>query len=86
MGDFSQAEFLTAKKALDKVIKHTGKLAEQAEGAMVHCCRSDELDARDAFASLAAELRLAQGHMMRARAIGGGIQTGDGVIARGGST
>ena len=85
MTDLSQREFQAAKDALDKLIDRTGKLAAQAEEAMVACCRSDELDARDDFARLAGLLTQARGLMLEARAVGGGIQVGD-VIVRGGST
>ncbi|MEY1555335.1 hypothetical protein AB3Y40_06835 [Yoonia sp. R2331] len=86
MPDFDQSAFQKAKDQLDKAIRRVGALADEAEAAMVRCCRSDELDARDQFADLSAELRLAQGHLMKARSIGGKIETGDGVITRGGST
>lgn len=80
----SQDEFLAAKKALDKCIKHVGKLASQAEDAMVSCCRSDELDARDDFSMLAGHLRAAQGELMKARSIGGKIE-GNGIARSGGT-
>ena len=86
MTTFNQDEFQASKDALDKMIARAGKLADAAWDAMVHCCRCGEVDARDQFAALSAELREAQAHLTRARSIGGGIQTGDGVITRGGST
>ena len=85
MAELSQREFQAAKDTLDKLIERTGKLADQAELAMVACCRSDELDARDSFAQLAGLLTQARGLMLQARSVGGGIQVGD-AITRGGST
>lgn len=80
----NQSNFQKSKDILDKLIKRTGALAEEAENAMVECCRSDELDARDQFAMLAAKLRGAQSQMLEARSIGGSIATGG--ITRSGST
>lgn len=83
--ELNQREFQLAKDTLDKLIKKTGQLAEQAEDAMVACCRSDELDARDEFAQLAGLLAQARGLMLQARSVGGGIKVGDSIV-RGGST
>lgn len=84
MSKLDQADFQKAKDALDKCIAAVGRLATEAEEAMVTCCRSDDLDTRDQFADLAGHLTNARGDLMLARAAGGRIQ-GNG-IARSGST
>ena len=80
----SQEDFLKAKAVLDRCLKQVGRLIEDAEGAMVDCCRANALDTRDQFAELAAELSLMRGHGLRARSIGGQIE-GNG-LTKSGST
>lgn len=82
--ELSQKDFLRAKKVLDGCLAAIGELVEKAEEASIACCRANALDTRDQFGDLAAELSLARGRMLKARAIGGRIE-GNG-ISRSGST
>ena len=85
MTKLTQADFATAKAALDKIIRHTGKLAKDADEASRECCGLDLLDQRDDFGMVAAELHAALAHMTRARALAGRISVPDRITRDGGT-
>ena len=81
----TQENFAASKVVLDKSIDRMGRLADDAYAASRECCGIDQLNARDQFAVVAAELRHAQAHMIMARSVAGGIEVG-GRITRDGGT
>ena len=81
----TQEDFVRSKAVLDKTLRRVNVLAEDAATASLECCRADLLDARDDFGMVAAELRAAQSHLLRARALAGRIEVPD-RITRDGAT
>lgn len=79
-----QEQFNKAKKILDRVIKATSDLAEEAFDEALEFCTKGELDLRDDLEEVASALRIAEGYLIMARSKAGRINSGP--VTRSGGT
>lgn len=71
-----QERLLAAKEKLDKVIRRTSALADEAYQEALALCKEDQLDARDDLQEVASCLRAAEADLIMARAKAGRIDSG----------
>ena len=82
--ELTQENLLKYKAELDELLKRVDALARVGELAYLAACRAEQLDMRDTLTMLTSEVRMAQGHLLKARAMGGMVEGGG--IVRGGGT
>ena len=82
--ELSQENLLKQKAELDELLRRVDALARVSELAYVAACKAEQLDMRETLTMLTAELRMAQGGLLKARALGGMIEGGG--VTRGGGT
>lgn len=71
-----QEQLLNGKAVLDKIIKRTSALAQEAWDEALVLCKEGELDARDDLQEVASCLRAAEANLIMARSKAGRIDTG----------